>query len=87
MERPEDCCGLHAVCEREVKKADPHIDYFEDEELDIYAGTPADAYDDDTIDEFREVLYTMRPEEVSDWLISLEKRGLELPAVLRQELT
>ena len=26
------------------------------------------------------------PEEVEDWLISLEKRGLALPNVLRQEL-
>ena len=30
--------------------------------------------------------YTIRPEELSDWFISLEKRGIELPDVLKQEL-
>ena len=28
---PADCCGAHAVCEKGLKKADPHIEYFNDE--------------------------------------------------------
>lgn len=81
-----ECCGAHAVCEKGLKRASEKVDYFDDEELDAYRGTAGDAYTDEGIDAFREVLYTLRPEEVEDWLISLEKRGLALPNVLRQEL-
>lgn len=82
---PAECCGAHAVCEKGLKKADSHIDYFDDEELDAYKGIPADSYSDSQIDNFRDVLYTLRQEEVEDWLISLEKREISLPEILRQE--
>lgn len=82
---PAGCCGVHAVCEKGLKKADPHIEYFDDEELDIYRGIPAEAYNDEQIDEFREILYSLRREDVEDWLISLEKREINLPIILRQE--
>lgn len=82
---PADCCGAHAICEKSLKKVDPGIDYFDDEELDAYRDIPADAYDDKQIDEFREILYTLRAGEVEDWLISLEKRSIQLPEILRQE--
>jgi hypothetical protein len=82
---PADCCGAHAVCEKGLKKADPSIEYFEDEDLDRFKHIPADAYTADQIDIFREVLYTLRPEEITDWLISLEKREIALPYILRQE--
>lgn len=82
---PAECCGAHAVCEKGLKKADPHIEYFDDEELDAFKHIPANAYDDKQIDTFREVLYTLRPEELEDWLISLEKREINLPEILRPE--
>lgn len=82
---PAECCGAHAICEKGLKKADPNIDYFDDEELDAYKQIPADAYTDEQIEAFREVMYTLRPEEVEDWLISLEKRELQLPEILRPE--
>lgn len=82
---PKDCCGAHAVCEKGLKKADTHIDYFDDEELDSYRGVPADEYNDAQIDLFRDVLYTLRPEEIEDWLISLEKREINLPEILKPE--
>ena len=82
---PAECCGAHAVCEKGLKKADPHIDYFDDEELDAYRQIPAEAYNDEQIEEFREILYSLRREEVEDWLISLEKREINLPLILRQE--
>ena len=56
---PADCCGAHAVCEKGLKKADPHIEYFNDEELDSYKGKRAEDYSDEEIDAFREVLYTL----------------------------
>lgn len=82
---PAECCGAHAVCEKGLKKADTHIDYFDDEELDAFRGIPADGYNDVQIDAFRDVLYTLRREEVEDWLISLEKREIDLPEILRPE--
>ena len=82
----EGCCGVHAICEKGLKKIDEKIEYFDDEELDQYRGIPSDSFNDQQIDQFREILYSIRPEELSDWFISLEKRGIELPDVLKQEL-
>lgn len=82
---PTECCGAHAVCEKGLKKADSQIDYFDDEELDEFRGVPADGYDDAQIDIFRDILYTLRREEIEDWLISLEKREINLPEILRPE--
>ncbi len=80
-----DCCGAHAVCEKGLKKAEEKIDYFDDEDLDEYKARSADSYTDDEIDRFRDVLYTLQPKEIEEWLISLEKRDIQLPVILRQE--
>ena len=82
---PVECCGAHAICEKGLKKITEKIDYFDDEELDRFRGVPSDTYKDEEIDLFREVLYTLRPEEINDWLISLEQREIALPEILRQE--
>ncbi|MEG0795668.1 MAG: hypothetical protein RR397_04040 [Odoribacter sp.] len=82
---PAECCGAHAICEKGLKKASSQIDYFEDEELDLYKGIPANCYNNKQIDEFRDILYSLRQEEITDWLISLEKREINLPEILRQE--
>ena len=81
------CCGQHAVCEKELlmKAAAEPIDYFDDEELDRFQGRTADAYTEAEEEEFREVLYTTLPQEVGDWLRSLQLRGIELPESLRDE--
>lgn len=81
------CCGQHAVCEKELLMngtAEP-VDYFDDEELDRFRGRPADSYTPEEADEFREVLYTTLAREVEDWVRSLEARGIELPAEVRDE--
>lgn len=80
-----ECCGAHEVCEKGLKRADEKIDYFEDEDLDIYRAREADSYSDYEIERFRDVLYTLKQQEIEDWLISLEKREIELPLILRQE--
>ena len=84
----EECCGEHEVCEKgKIKRAlRTDIEYFNDEELDRYRGTAPDEYDDDAVEEFREVLYTMYPTEVEDWLKSLELREVALPDALRDEV-
>ncbi len=68
------CCGAHAICEKGLKKLDTVIDYFDDEELDEMKGIPSGEFTDEQVDLFRDVLYTLRQEEIADWMVSLEKR-------------
>ena len=86
--RDMTCCGQHAVCEKEslLAAVSRQIEYFDDEELDRYQGRSAEQYSDVEADEFREVLYTMRDDEVAAWLRSLQLRAVELPAALRDEV-
>lgn len=79
------CCGAHAVCEKGLKKIDTVIDYFDDEELDELKGIPAGSFTDEQLDRFRDVLYTLRKEEIEDWMISLEKREILFPEILKAE--
>lgn len=81
----EGCCGAHAVCEKGLKKIDTKIEYFEDEELDALKGIASDVYSDEQLEMFRDVLYTLRPEEIEDWFISLDKRGISFPDALKPE--
>ena len=87
--RPADgsCCGQHAVCDRRslLAGARPTIEYYDDEELDAYRGAPSDGYTDEQTEEFREVLYTMRPSEVKDWTASLTLRGISMPDQIKDE--
>ena len=86
VEIPLDCCGAHEVCEfEEMLKNPEEIIYFEDEDLDRFSGIAADQYSDSQIDEFRDVLYTLQSEEIRKWLLSIERRKIQLPFILRQE--
>lgn len=82
----EDCaeggCGMRAVCAGKVERL---VEYFEDEELDRFKERAADGYSADEIAEFREVLVTLRGDEVAPWLNSLCARNINLPLPLRQE--
>lgn len=81
-----ECCGMHTYCEKTGKYNGPTAeDYYEDEELDRFRGRSSDEYDDNEVAEFREVLYTMREDEVADWLASLQIREVELPDQLKDE--
>ena len=87
-QRSSDCCGQHEVCEKEsllaaVSKA---AEYYDDEELDRFAGRRADSYDMHETDEFEEILTTLRSEDVAGWIRSLQLRGIELPEALRDEV-
>ena len=62
------------------------IEYFDDEELDQYAGRPSDSYSDEEAEQFREVLYTMRPDEAAPWSRSLTLRGIAPPDQIKDEL-
>lgn len=82
-----ECCGQHEVCERDslLIAAGQKIEYYEDEELDQYAGVASDAHSAEAIQEFEDVLFTLRKEEVADWLRSLQLRHINLPDALKDE--
>ncbi|MDG5801017.1 hypothetical protein QA597_11660 [Marinilabiliaceae bacterium ANBcel2] len=81
-----DCCGAHEVCDKEtLLSADDEIVYYDDEELDRFKSVPPNNYSCDQIEEFREILYTMKDEEVAGWLRSLNLRGVNPPSVVREE--
>ena len=51
-----------------------------------FRGRAPEDYTDEETDEFRDVLYTMREEEVAGWARSLQLRGIELPEEVRDEV-
>jgi hypothetical protein len=46
---------------------------------------PAEEYSDNQIEEFRDVLYTLKPNEIRKWLISINRRNIVLPAIIQEE--
>ena len=87
-QRSSDCCGQHEVCEKEslLAAVSKEVVYYDDEELDRFAGRRADNYDREETDEFEEILTTLRSEDVAGWVRSLQLRGIELPEALRDEV-
>lgn len=83
----EECCGAHEVCETDlINKMSEEIFYYEDEELDAYKNFEENDFNDDHIDEFREVLYSLKENEMEGWLRSLELRKIELPSIIKSEV-
>jgi hypothetical protein len=86
-EPAEECCGAHEICETDLlNKMSEEIIYYEDEELDEYKNFEENDYNDDQIDEFREVLYSLKEKEIEGWIRSLELRKIEMPSVIKSEL-
>lgn len=83
----EFCCGQHLVCEKTgLSPIGDEIIYYDDEELDRFAGREAGSYTPDETEEFRDVLLTLLPEDVSGWARSITLRKIELPTDVREEL-
>lgn len=83
----ELCCGKHLVCEKPLSpKIGDKIIYYDDEELDRFAGKDPDEYSPEEIEEIRDVMLTLLPEDVAGWARSIQLRGISLPAHLRDEL-
>lgn len=81
-----DCCGAHEICEfDESIFKEKEIVYFNDEELDELRNVREDQFTGRQIDDLREVLYTLRPDEIGKWLTSIGLRHIHLPAILQQE--
>jgi hypothetical protein len=87
-EADEFCCGKHEVCEKNklLKALSKNIEYYDDEELDIYRGRASDGYTDTAVEEFREIFYTMQKKEVSGWIKSLKIREIEIPDQIKDEI-
>ena len=83
----EVCCGQHLVCEKDsLSPMDAVIEYYDDEELDRFRGRGAEDYNGEEVEEIRDVLMTLRDEDVAGWARSITKRGIELPTEVRDEL-
>lgn len=73
------------MSQKTLRQATEGAVYFDDEELDAYRGRDAEAYNDDEVEQFAEVLYSMHRRDVADWLASLTVRGINLPESLKSE--
>ena len=84
----DDCCGINDVCPSEMmlRHLDDPIEYFDDEELDAFKGREPDDYSADELEQWRDVLYTLRHDELLAWERSIKKRGIHLPDVIKEEL-
>ena len=82
------CNGTSDKCEQEcmLEAATREIEYYDDEELDKYAGIKSGDYADDEADDFAYVLDTMNPGDVAGWCRSLNLRGIELPDQIKDEV-
>ena len=77
--------GHYGWSSKELTLADFEQTY-NDEELDRFRGRRGGEYSTEECEEFREVLYTMRNDEVAGWVRSLQLRGVELPEEMRDEV-
>mgnify|MGYP004629727865 FL=1 len=79
---PTTKCEQDCMMEASTKP----IEYFDDEELDSFVGRSAESYTDDEAEQFSDVLYTMRQDEVAAWCRSLNLRGIQLPNQIKDEV-
>lgn len=70
---------LRGACEEKIV-------YYDDEELDAFKGRNPDEYTDADIEQFRDVIYTLRREELMPWYQSISRRGIRLTDGLYREL-
>ena len=75
QELTEECCGQHETCEKDslLAAVSKGIEYYND------------AYSEEEVEEFREVLYTLQETEVAGWIRSLQLRNVNLPDALKDE--
>ena len=83
-----ECCGQHETCEKDslLAAVSKNVEYYNDEELDRFRGRTSDDYSEAEMEEFREVLYTMKEVEVAGWVRSLQLRAVELPDGVKDEV-
>lgn len=80
------CGGGQCMHDCMAEAAVKDIEYYDDEELDGFKGRPSDRYTDDEAEQFREVMLTMRQDEVAGWARSLAMRGIVPPDQIKDEM-
>lgn len=82
----EECCGMHAVCEKTLSEdGTPKIVYYDDEQLDVLADRLPATYTEDEYRELRYVFDTLVDGDLPGWLQSLEQRHISLTDDIRDE--
>ena len=83
----EVCCGMHLICEKSsLSVISDEIIYYDDEELDRFKGRKPESYSASEIEEFRDVLMTLLPDDIAGWARSITLRKIELPFEVKDEL-
>ncbi len=84
----DECCGTHDVCPSEMmlRHFNDPAQYYDDEELDAFKGRGASDYSDDELEQWRDVLYTLKHDELLPWERSIKKRGITMPGIIKEEL-
>ena len=84
----DETCGLRSICPSEQLlrgECKQEIIYYDDEELDAFAGRDKDSYTPDELEQWRDVLYTLQPADLLGWGQSVKHRGLVMPSVIQEE--
>ena len=84
----DEGCGLRTVCPTEQLLAGQCATkpiYYDDEELDLFAGRTEDGYTPEEMEQWRDVLYTLQPSDLLGWGQSIKHRGLVMPSGILEE--
>ena len=84
----DEGCGLRSICPSEQMLAGACKEetvYYDDEELDAFAGRAGNGYTPEEEEQWRDVLYTLQPADLLGWGQSVKHRGLEMPDAIRAE--
>ena len=84
----DEACGIRSICPSEqilMGECKQEPIYYDDEELDSFAGRDADSYTADEVEQWRDVLYTLQPGDLLGWGQSIKHRGLVMPAAIHEE--
>ena len=84
----DEACGLRTICPSEqilAGECKQQPTYYDDEELDNFAGRGEDDYSAEEEEQWRDILYTLLPSDLLGWGQSVKHRGLTMPAAIRDE--
>ncbi|MEG0252912.1 MAG: phospholipase, partial [Muribaculaceae bacterium] len=86
--KDDECCGQHIICEKDslLTGVSNETIYYDDEELDAYRGIDPHTYSDAQIEQFQEIFFTLRPDDVAGWYRSIQLRQIQLPQIVKDEL-
>jgi len=84
----DESCGIRPICPSEqilAGECRQQVTYYDDEELDRFAGRGEGDYTAQEEEQWRDVLYTLLPADLIGWGQSIKHRGLTMPAAIRDE--